>query len=137
MSLTIAGMNLLFEGLSEPFVKHKCYVAIYVSDLVSFGKIDYLHGLRVYYSLGWEILFRFGCLKKVVLRAKFLVAFLGLLCHLGVKPLKNRGPRAAPLGVGSEGRQPLDDKSSNKKAKLVCWIVTNRVTSRKIVDFAK
>ena len=43
------------------------------------GKIDYLHGLRVYYSLGWEILFRFGCLKKVVLRAKFLVAFLGLL----------------------------------------------------------
>ena len=39
MSLTIAGMNLLFEGLSEPFVKHKCYVAIYVSDLVSFGHI--------------------------------------------------------------------------------------------------
>ena len=39
MSLTILGMNLLLEGLSEPSIKYKSSTVIMVSDFVSDGSI--------------------------------------------------------------------------------------------------
>ena len=29
LNLTVAGMNFLLEGLSEPLVKYKCFAAVY------------------------------------------------------------------------------------------------------------
>ena len=37
LSLTVTGMNLLLEGLSEPSVMYECFVAYMVRDFAPFG----------------------------------------------------------------------------------------------------